>query len=149
MKKISSALAALAMLSTSIMASSVAYAGTYTGVVTLIKGLTLTCTVTVDLYDPLHPGKAVIDISPPVSPECDDLFITSNPHKYDIVGGVLTIYDIRVETLSIGNCFGDLSGTVTDNVDGSKTLTVNSMIPAEFGPLDCYVIGELWKPAHP
>jgi len=145
MKTFTSTVAAIAMMGSAVAASSAAHAGTYEGIVTVTKGLSFDCEASVDLYS--TPGKAILTISPG-APECAALNITSNPHDYTETGGVLTIEDIRVETITLGNCFGDLSGTVTTNPDGSKTLTVNDSIPPETGSLPCLVEGELYKPPY-
>ncbi|MCG2840132.1 hypothetical protein L6Q21_03920 [Sandaracinobacter sp. RS1-74] len=145
-RKFTSTFAVLAMMGYAVAASSVAHAGTYTGAVTVSKGLTFTCDATVDLYS--TPGKALLTISPG-DPLCSFLNITSNPHNYTESGGVLTIHGIRVETITLGNCYGDLSGTVTTNPDGSKTLNIADTIDPEIpGTGGCSVNGELWKPAH-
>lgn len=149
MRKFTSAFAAMAMMSSAFAAGvTPAQAGTYTGTVDVFKGIALNCTASVDLYDPAYPGKAVVNIGPP-EPNCAALDITSNPHDYTLVGGVLTIEDLRVETITLGNCFGDLEGTVTDNPDGSKNLAVDAEIPPETGTLPCFVSGTLYKPPHP
>ena len=145
MRKFTSAIAALAMMGSAVAASSAAYAGVYEGIVSVSKGLSFDCKVSVDLY--ATPGKAILTIEPG-DPLCAALDITSNPHDYTETGGVLTIHDIRAETITLGNCFGDLSGTVVTNPDGSKTLTINDAIPPETGTLPCSVVGELNKPPH-
>lgn len=144
-RKLTSTFAALAMIGSAVAGSTVAYAGTYTGTAVVTKGITLSCAVSVDLYS--TPGKAIITIAPG-DPLCGALTITSNPHNYTLVGGVLTIIGIRVETITLGNCFGDLSGTVITNPDGSKNLIIDDSIPPETGTLPCFVIGNLYKPAH-
>lgn len=144
--KFTSTFAALAMMGSAVAASTVAYAGTYTGTATVHKGITLSCAVSVDLYS--TPGKAIVSIAPG-DPLCGALTITSNPHNYTLVGGVLTVIGIRVETITLGNCFGDLSGTIVTNPDGSKTLTINDTIDPEIpGTGGCSVDGVLTKPAH-
>ncbi|KGB52708.1 hypothetical protein FG91_03455 [Sphingopyxis sp. LC81] len=150
MKKFTSAFAALAMMGSAFagaVAPAQAQAQTYTGTVDVFKGIDLNCTASITLTPATATtGTATVAIGAP-EPTCAALNITSNPHSYSLVGGALTIAGMRVETVTLGNCFGDLHGTVTTNPDGSGSIAVDDVLPPETGTLPCYVSGTVYKPA--
>jgi hypothetical protein len=143
MKKFASAFAALALVGSTFAVP--AQAGVYTGTANVFKGIPLTCEVSVDLYS--TPGKAILNIGPP-EPLCALLSITTNPHDYVISGSTITIQGVRATTITVGNCYGDLSGTMATLPDGTKTITFDAVIPEEVGGGPCYVSGTVSKPAH-
>ena len=143
MKKFTSAFAALALVGSAFAVP--AQAGVYTGTADVFKGIALNCAVSVDLYS--TPGKAILNIGPP-QPLCALLTVASNPHNYVISGSTITIQAVRATTITVGNCFGDLSGTMATLPDGTKTITFDAVIPEETAGGPCYVSGTVSKPPH-
>ena len=148
LRKISTSLAAIAMVGSSLAVTTTASAGVFSGLLWMQKGILLQCHVEVDLYD--TPGKAIVTISPGDA-FCAALSITSNDHDYtyDPITGELVVEDVTVSTITDGDCRGDISGIVTVNEDGSKTLTIDETIePVNPETQTCYVWGDLFKPPH-
>ena len=158
MRKFSSALAALAVVSSSFAWSTAAMAShsyTFQGPVTVFKGLELFCTATVVKtpdHDPvtgadLNTGTVTVSIAPPTDPRCSLLNITSNPMNYvqgapDANGWKsMTIYGFRAETITLGNCYGDIVVKKREVSPGQWEMDVTTVIPEEFGGGDCYVDG--------
>lgn len=137
MKKLTSAFAALAMMGSALAGAVAPAQAQYTGTVDVFKGIALNCTASITLNSTT--GKATVAIGAPEA-TCAALNITSNPHDYTLVGGALTIVGMRVETVTLGNCFGDLHGTVT-NPGGTGSIAVDDVLPPETGTLPCYVSG--------
>lgn len=125
----------------SALAGTAAQAQTYTGTVDVFKGIALNCTASITLNSTT--GKATVAIGAPEA-TCAALNITSNPHDYTLVGGALTIVGVRVETITLGNCFGDLDGVVT-NPGATGSIAVDDELPPETGTLPCFVSGTVYN----
>ena len=156
MRKITSALAAFAMVSSSFGIATAASAHSYTfqGLVNVTKGISLECTLTVvktpdhdENGNHLNTGTVVVTIGPP-EPLCAALNITSNPMNYvqgaaDPITGWkdMTIYDFRAETITLGNCAGDVEVKKREVSPGNWEMDVTTVIPEESTGGPCIVDG--------
>lgn len=134
MKKLFSAVASFAMIGSAFAGSTaMAQTGVYTGTADVFKGIPLTCAVSADFAS--VPGKVVLSIVPPVA-SCAALSITTNPHNFTLVGTVLTVSGVDVNTITGSGCTGDLVADFTNDV-----ISINTSIPARPGDMtgDCTI----------
>lgn len=158
MRKLTSTFAALAMIGSSFAGATAASAHSYTfqGPVTVFKGLELECTATVvktpdhdSAGNHLNTGTVTVSIAPPTDPRCAALTITSNPMNYVQgpagAGGWkdMTIYGFRAETITLGNCAGDVVVKKREVSPGVWEMDVTTVIPEETGGGDCYIYGTI------
>lgn len=156
MRKITSMLAALAMVGSGLAGATAASAHSYTfsGPVSVFKGISLNCTLTVvktpdhdSAGNHLNTGTVTVSIAPPPDALCAALNITSNPMNYVQgpagAGGWkdMTIYGFRAETVTLGNCYGDVVVKKREVSSGVWEMDVTTVIPEEFAGGDCYVDG--------
>jgi hypothetical protein len=127
-----SALAGSACIGTAAMAQT-APNGTLTGVVVATKGITVTCDLTITANSSTNTGTIALT---PGDTNCAALQFNSQPYTTSYVGGVFTFHNVDVTTITIGDCYGDISGTW----DGS-TLTISSFLPAKTAGPPCTVEG--------
>lgn len=124
MNKFTSSIAALAMIGAGFVSSAaMAQSGLYTGTADVFKGIALNCVVTADFDSTAM--TVDLNITSP-EPSCAALGIISNPHAYTVTGGVITIEDVNVNTITGGGCFDDLIATydaVNDTVSVDDELT--------------------------
>lgn len=160
MSNFTKAFSVLALAGVSLFGASAANAAhsyTFTGSVNVFKGIPLTCFATVVKtpdHDPvtgldLDTGTVEIDIGPG-EPNCALLDITSNPMDYeqgppDIDGWKdMVIYGLRVETITIGNCYGNITVQKRYNpITGKWEIRINTSIPEEHAGGPCFVNGTL------
>ena len=158
MSKLKAAIAAISVLSTPLALSSPVQAHhsyTFVGKLNMFKGIRLNCTVTV-VKTPSHTtpgtGTVTVNISAPDA-LCPALVVTSNPSTYDQSGSDLTINDVYVQTITAGDCEGDITGTkhyIGPGVDpalpgGGWVIDVDSFLPGGLGSPDCTVEGRLYS----
>lgn len=136
MTKFRSAIVACAALLGSQFLSTAAMAqaadDTYTGMVVVQKGLTLTCTATVTVSS--GGTKATISLAPPVDALCSLVSFNGGPYDVTWVGNDAVIHDVNVTTITPGGCDGDLA----ISWDGADTLSVSGTLPP-----DCSVNGSV------
>lgn len=159
MRKFITKISTLAMASVALVGASSASAHhsyTFTGDVAVFKGISLTCVATVVKtpdHDPvtgadLNTGTVNISIVPGDS-NCALLTITSNPMSY-VQGAAdqdgwkdMTVQGLRVETITIGNCYGPITVRKGPLGGGQWGMEIDTTIPQEFGGGDCQVSGFL------
>lgn len=130
----SSALVGAQLASTAAMAQTAPATGSYSGTVIVKKGLTLSCTLTLNV----NATASTVGVSlTPGDANCAALGFVGNPYSYTYSSGVFTIYDVYVDTITIGDCAGDISA----DWDGS-TFLIDTLLPtATTGTPDCTIEG--------
>lgn len=120
--------------STAAMAQTAPATGTYSGTVVVMKGLTLTCTLTLNV----NATNSTVGVSlTPGDANCAALGFVGNPYSYTYSAGVFTINDVYVDTITIGDCAGDISA----DWDGT-TFFIDTFLPtATPGTPDCTIVG--------
>lgn len=137
-------IATIAILSSALFSSQVAAhhvaapSGLKTGFAAVSKGINLTCVLKVDFLSGI---QAHVSLSPGDTNCAALLFNGSNTgntynYTYDPTTHQVTVHDLGVTTISIGDCAGDITGTWN-----GTTLTVNSTLPAKTSGAPCVVIG--------
>ncbi len=129
---ISSAVISTAFFGSSAMAQT-APNGTLTGVVVATKGITLTCDLTLTLDAANNKGSIAMTAG---DTNCAALQFNSMPYTTSYSGGVLTLHNVDVTTITLGDCYGNISGSW----DGT-TLTIDSFLPAKTAGPACTVVG--------
>lgn len=157
MRKFTSAISAIAIIGSAFGVATAASAHSYTfsGPVDVFKGISLECTATIVKtpdHDPvtnahLNTGTVTVSIAPPTDPRCAALNITSNPMNY-VQGAAgaggwkeMTIYGFRAETITLGNCYGDVVVKKREVSPGVWEMDVTTVIPEETTGGDCFVDG--------
>ena len=160
MKKLASFIVGALALTSAQAVSAVTYtpAGAWEmqGPVTVKKGLTLNCTLNIkgnvpeaapDAHGTASHGHVLNVTSVTLSGGlCGTVTFSGLPYSTSYTPltattGTLTLHNVYVNTITSGNCAGDISGT-WDNT--AKTLTVNATLPAATaGTADCTVNGVL------
>jgi len=141
MKKILISLASAAALCGSSMAQADTWSPSgnwqMSGPVTFSKGLTVNCTMTIDIS--VASTGSMATGSPQYVGFFCPLFM-EGPYLTELQpdGTTLTLHDVvMIATLGSGGCSGDLSGQ-WDNV--AKTLTIDTIVPTDTpGTYDCTV----------
>lgn len=155
MRKFSSAIAAMALIGSALVSTSAAaQVGTYTGYADVFKGIPLNCAVSIQIISftqtssGLNPvsghGTANLNITSP-EPNCDLLSVTSNSHTFNVDSGAITINNVRAETITIGNCYGNMVGELVNLGSGNWEMVFDTIIKEEIGGGDCYVSGVVTK----
>lgn len=108
--------------------------GTLTGAVTASKGITLNCTLTLNLDAANNTGTIALTAGDAL---CGALNFNSQPYTTSYSGGVLTFHNVDVTTVSIGDCAGNISGTW----DGSVLIIDNATLPAKTAGAPCKIDG--------
>lgn len=127
----------------------------FSGTVNVNKGIALTCNVTVDLSGP----DDASDTSPPFSHTdvanlsaditlsggflglCASVSVDPVPAgNISYAGGTFTLHDVFVQTITSGDCQGDLVGTWNG---GAQTLSVSGSLPPATGGNACTMSGTL------
>lgn len=131
---LSSAFVGAQLASTAAMAQTAPATGTYSGTVVVQKGLTLTCTLGLNIN--ASAGTVAVSLTPGDA-NCAALSFVGNPYSYTYSAGVFTINDVYVDTITIGDCAGDISA----DWDGS-TFLIDTILPtATPGTADCSIVG--------
>lgn len=97
------------------------------GVVTVSKGLTFNCPLTIDVTVP--PGGSTASASPSYSGfPCATLTFNGTPYLAELQadGATLILFDVSMNVMATGGCSGDISGQWDNN---AKTLTVDAIVP--------------------
>lgn len=123
--------------STPAMAQAKSASDYYSGLVTITKNITITCP---SVFITNSSG-GIVDISftslfEPSDPNCNVLIVVSNPHDYTYGFGAFAINDLRISTITLGDCAGDISA----DWDGIS-FTIDTVIPALFAGPDCTIQG--------
>ena len=159
MRKFVTKISTLAMVSIALVGSSTASAHhsyTFTGDVAVFKGIPLNCVATVVKtpdHDPitnaeLNTGTVNVSIVPGDA-NCALLTVTSNPMRYtqgapDVDGWKdMTVNGLRVTTITIGNCYGNITVRKGPVGPGQWAMEIDTTIPEEFAGGDCSVLGLL------
>ena len=159
MRKFATKISTLALVSFALMGATTASAHhsyTFTGNVSMFKGIPLTCVATVVKtpdHDPitnaeLNTGTVTVSLSPGDT-NCNLLAITSNPMTYtqgapDVDGWKdMTVNGLRVSTITIGNCYGNITVRKGPIGPGQWGMEIDAVVPEEFGGGDCSVNGFL------
>jgi hypothetical protein len=107
--------------------------GTFTGVVVATKGITLTCDLTVTVNSSTNTGTIAMT---PGDALCSALQFNNMPYTTSYASGVLTFLNVDVSTISIGDCYGNISAAW----DGS-TLTISTVLPPKSAGRPCTIDG--------
>lgn len=137
--------ATFAILSAALFSSQLASAhhvsppsGSKTGLAAVSKGINLTCVLGLNF---VSSSQVHVSLSPGDTNCAALLFNGSNTgytynYTYNPTNHQVTVHDLDVTTISIGDCAGDIVGTW----NGTAVL-VNSTLPAKTAGLPCVVIG--------
>lgn len=133
MKKIATFLAASLALVSAQAANATTYSPTGTwvfeGTADVYKGIQLTCDVTVTVNASATSATATMSLSGGFLNLCNtvsfDPAYTPYNVVYDSTAGTVTLEDVYVNTITSGDCFGDVTASWNDS---TNTLTVNDTI---------------------
>lgn len=113
--------------------------GTYSGPVKVHKGLTLNCTLTVDV---LNNGTQVGNLSL-TGLLCGLVSFNNAPYTVVSAGpNTYQIQDVNVTTITPGDCDGNIEA-VYDDSGAAPTIILNGTLPASDGGGDCSIEGDL------
>lgn len=137
----SSAIVGAQFASTAAMAQT-APTGTYSGNVTVEKGIQLGCVLTLDVDNPTS-GKVGVSLTAG-NPFCAALSFSGAPYNYTYTAGgggagigTFTVHGVYVNTITAGDCSGDITATWN-----GSSFTVNTFLPtATTGTPDCTIVG--------
>lgn len=127
-----------AIVAAQIASTTAAYAqsepdGVLIGAVVATKGIVLNCDLVLTLDAAAN--TADIDLNPG-DPNCAALVFNNEPYATTYANGVLTVLDVDVTTITLGDCAGDISASW----DGS-TLTIDTTLPAKTAGPPCTIVG--------
>lgn len=109
------------------------------GTVTVHKGLTLNCPLTINAT-----AGTTASATPSFSGfPCGTITFNGTPYLAELQpdGTTLTLFNVSVNTITSGGCSGDISGQWDNN---AKTLTVSATLPETTpGTGDCTINGVL------
>lgn len=108
--------------------------GTLTGSVVATKGITLDCELTLTVNSSTNKGSIAMT---PGDSLCNALVFNNMPYDTVYSAGVLTFKNVDVTTISLGDCYGDISAAW----DGS-VLTIDTTLPPKTGGPACVIEGE-------
>ena len=112
--------------------------GTYSGAVTVHKGLTLNCTLTADVTN----GGTQVGNLALTGPLCS--LVNFNNQPYNVVhvdGDQYEIQDVDVTTITPGNCFGNI--IIIYFPGPPPVIIIFGSLPASAGGGDCIIDGQL------
>ena len=133
MNKLTSAIAALAMVGSACVSSAaMAQSGKYEGTADVFKGLALNCVVKANFKTST---TVELKIEAPES-NCGLLSIISNDHTYSVAGSTITIYNVNVNTITNGGCLDNLYATY-DSVN--DTISIDDELNARDGGGNCFI----------
>ncbi|QNA82617.1 hypothetical protein G4G27_00280 [Sphingomonas sp. So64.6b] len=128
-------------------------AGTYvvTGPVTVVKGLTLNCTLKLTVVVPSTPSTSA-STTPVLQAGnilCPTVTFSATPYATSYTPatattGTLTLSGVVVNTITPGGCSGTISGAWNNT---TKKLVVSASLPGGGGSAPCTVNGTLTAPA--
>ncbi|MBN8813283.1 MULTISPECIES: hypothetical protein [Sphingomonas] len=108
--------------------------GVLNGVVVATKGITVTCDLKLTLDAANNKGSIEMN---PGDTNCAALHFNNMPYTTSYSAGVLTFHNVDVTTITIGDCYGDISGTW----DGSTLTISGAVLPPHTGGPACTVDG--------
>ncbi|WP_332820346.1 hypothetical protein [Sphingopyxis sp.] len=117
-------------------------AWSFSGTVDVNKGIALTCTLDLDATTTSSTATATPALSGGAFGLCGTIGFTGAPYNvsYNSSTSTLTIEDVYVNTITSGDCAGDISGT-WDEVN--NTITIDAVLPAVSGGGDCTIAGTI------
>lgn len=136
MKKLATLAMAASVFMMPLAANAAPSDGNYQGTVAVSKGISLTCTMNATLSG----GTSISNLKLSAGDLlCGLVLFTSQPYTVShVTGNVYRIHDVKVTTITPGNCEGDID--VIYDAGPPEAIHLSGILPP-----DCTVSGTLYK----